>query len=290
MIFDGPFNDGLAQLLTDRHLIVFNRSKVIRARITASSKLGEVDILVVGPFEGRKFKGLIENLRKYVVGDNFTIGQHTIFFSGREGAFGIFESGSDVKDILSEFGRPPIPPYIRGGKAVDLDYERYQNVYAKDPGSIAAPTAGLHFDENSFKILSQIGARTAYLTLHVGPSSIAEHLGIIPEKFEIPPETVDALTFTPVDYTVAVGTTTVRSLETFGSLGVCSGETSLVIEPGYEFKRVGKFFTNFHLPNSSHIKIVVAFLGLDQTIEAYNYAIKNRFRFFSYGDSMFCCP
>ena len=210
----------------------------------------------------------------------------------------------DLFDILHKVGNIPLPPYIeRKNKEEGIkifDMERYQTVYAKDEGSVAAPTAGLHFTEEIFQKLKEKGVDTAYVTLNVGLgtfrpvmcSNILDHK-MHSETFEINKEASDKINdaIKSGKNIVAVGTTTVRTLETaygqFGEIKPCKGQSKLFIYPPYEFKVVDKMLTNFHLPKSTLLMLVSAFAGKDFVFEAYKHAVEEKYRFFSYGDCMF---
>lgn len=207
----------------------------------------------------------------------------------------------NAEDILDEVGFPPLPPYIRRDGDVEQaqeDRQRYQTVYARRPGAVAAPTAGLHFTEPLLAQLQEQGIRRASVTLHVGTGTFkpvtAENLEdheIHHEWYEIDAENAQAINQTKAEggRIIAVGTTATRVLETVASespLAAGSGTTSLFITPGYEFKIVDAMITNFHLPKSTLLALVAAFAGLDATLAAYRHAVEQRYRFYSYGDAM----
>ena len=210
----------------------------------------------------------------------------------------------DILDILHRVGNIPLPPYIERKMTNDelkkLDFERYQTVYAKDEGSVAAPTAGLHFTKEILKKLADKGVEIGYVTLNVGIGTfrpvkcdnILDHK-MDSETFEISQETADLINRakTQGKKIVAVGTTTVRTLETafkqFGCIKACKSASELFIYPPYEFKVIDKLITNFHLPKSTLLMLVSALAGKDFIFKAYEEAIKNKYRFYSYGDCMF---
>ena len=209
---------------------------------------------------------------------------------------------ASVLDLLDQFGRMPLPPYIRKGTAHAGDRTRYQTVYARQPGAIAAPTAGLHFTPELFDHLRQRGVAWAFVTLHVGlgtfrPIEVADyaHHPMHREWGELPAAAVAAITACRQrgGRVVAVGTTTVRVLETAGRLGPLqpwSGETDLFIHPPYEFRVIGGLLTNFHLPRTTLLLLVAALAGAEQLRAAYTAAIAQRYRFYSYGDAMLVLP
>ena len=232
--------------------------------------------------------------------DNSTIlidGQLDVTVQGRQGEFYILRFPSDIFAILEQYGHLPLPPYI--DRAADAyDETRYQTVFAREPGAVAAPTAGLHFDEELLDRLEQKGIRTAYLTLHVGAGTfqpvrsenLSEHK-MHTEWYTILQETVDAVRAAKAAgrKVVAVGTTSLRALESAsrtGQLVAGSNETDLFITPGYRFRTVDHLVTNFHLPKSTLLMLVSAFAGYERIRKAYAHAIAQRYRFFSYGDAM----
>ena len=210
-----------------------------------------------------------------------------------------FRAKNGFENYLERFGRAPLPPYIRRKKSVDPDQtddrRRYQTIYAKTPGSVAAPTAGLHFSSNVLNDLLARGVQVASVTLHVGPGTfmpieteqVEDHV-MQPEFFEISAEASQKIN--AAKRVIAVGTTSTRTLESVadkdGHISPGSGETSLYIYPGYTFKRVNGLLTNFHLPCSSLFLLVSAFAGTDFIRQAYAHAVKNRYMFYSYGDCM----
>jgi S-adenosylmethionine:tRNA ribosyltransferase-isomerase len=208
------------------------------------------------------------------------------------------EEGS-VLDVLGQFGRVPLPPYIRKGRAAEADRERYQTVYAQRTGAVAAPTAGLHFTSAVFESLRQRGISWTFVTLHVGPGTFqpvqveeVENHQMQAEWCELPAATAQAINACKERgrRAVAVGTTTVRVLETVARNGMplvpWTGETDLTIRPPFEFRAVDALVTNFHLPRSSLLLLVGAFTGLDSMREVYRSAVEQGYRFYSYGDAM----
>jgi S-adenosylmethionine:tRNA ribosyltransferase-isomerase len=208
-----------------------------------------------------------------------------------------FEGDLGVHDILQRDGEVPLPPYITHAAAGD-DEQRYQTVYARYAGSVAAPTAGLHFDEAMLMALREKGVMLAYLTLHVGAGTfqpvreddISRHV-MHSEWYKVPPETVAAIDRAKAlgGRVVAVGTTSMRTLEAAsrsGSLQAESAETRIMMTPGYAFRTVDRLITNFHLPKSTLMMLVSAFAGTENIQRAYAHAIAERYRFFSYGDAM----
>ena len=210
------------------------------------------------------------------------------------------EDGSPVRDTIDAIGHVPLPPYIKRAD-VPADRDRYQTIYARERGSIAAPTAGLHFTPEILAVLAERGIERATVTLHVGYGTFqpvrvdrVEDHHVDAEQYEVTAETAAAVTRAKRDRrrVIAVGTTTTRTLESLrvgagGEVTPGSGETTLFIHPGFEFKIVSGLITNFHLPKSSLLMLVAAFAGRDAVLAAYREAIEQRYRFYSYGDAMF---
>ena len=207
----------------------------------------------------------------------------------------------DVMSVLDEHGSVPLPPYIDRAPESG-DSERYQTVYAREPGAVAAPTAGLHFDEAMLDETRALGVQHAWVTLHVGAGTFLplrkeniEENRLHKERVQVDADCVDKVRETRArgGRVIAVGTTAVRSLECAsrgGTIEAFHGETDLFILPGYEFRSVDAMITNFHLPKSSLLMLVAAFAGRERILAAYRHAVAARYRFFSYGDSMFLTP
>jgi S-adenosylmethionine:tRNA ribosyltransferase-isomerase len=214
---------------------------------------------------------------------------------GHNGRFYEVRFPENVFSLLDRFGELPLPPYIEH-QANQEDASRYQTVVAKHPGAVAAPTAGLHFDEAILNQLRELGVKQASITLHVGAGTftpvreedLSKHQ-MHYEWFSVPAETIAAIEVTHKagGRVIAVGTTSMRALESHAQTREASGETNLFITPGYQFKVVDCLITNFHLPKSTLLMLVSAFAGVDNIRNAYQYAIQNEYRFFSYGDAMF---
>jgi S-adenosylmethionine:tRNA ribosyltransferase-isomerase len=231
-------------------------------------------------------------------------GEVEVEVTGRDGALFALRFPEPVLEILKRVGHMPLPPYIER-EAVESDAERYQTVYARKEGAVAAPTAGLHFDQAMLEHLQHMGIEMAYVTLHVGAGTfqpvrsddIREHV-MHSETIEVPEAVVEAVARTRArgGRVVAVGTTVVRSLESAaranpnGELAPFQGETDIFIYPGYIFRVVDAMLTNFHLPESTLLMLVSAFAGYEQVMAAYRHAVAERYRFFSYGDAMFVLP
>jgi S-adenosylmethionine:tRNA ribosyltransferase-isomerase len=283
--------------LTDGDLVILNNTKVIPARLWGRKPTGgKIEILIVdkcGPGEYN-----ILSRGRYSGRVLFEDGLEAEVFDGRKAVF----TSEDITDYLWQHGYMPLPPYIRRAPCSE-DRQWYQTVYAQKDGSIAAPTAGLHFTEELLKELGSKGVIIRYLTLHVGvgtfmpikTENIEEHR-MEEEYFEISSELIALISETKKTgrKVVAVGTTVTRVLEsvfsgflkTEVSNGVIKGKTDLYIYPGYRFKVVDALVTNFHLPRSTPLMLVSALVGRDNILNAYNEAIRKGYRFFSYGDGM----
>jgi S-adenosylmethionine:tRNA ribosyltransferase-isomerase len=210
------------------------------------------------------------------------------------GALFRFQLTDDAYDLMTTYGHVPLPPYItHADDATDL--ARYQTVFAKHPGAVAAPTAALHFDEGVLAALSARGIETAHITLHVGAGTFApvktDDLSahkMHAERYHVPPETIAAIDACRArgGRVVAVGTTSVRAIESWANNGQTHGDTDIFITPGYTFKVVDSLITNFHLPKSTLMMLISAFAGYPHVMALYRHAILSSYRFFSYGDAM----
>tara|TARA_R110001583_G_scaffold194720_1_gene366443 strand:+ start:37424 stop:38458 length:1035 start_codon:yes stop_codon:yes gene_type:complete len=297
---DRQFSD-LPDYIRPGDLLVFNDTRVLHARLHGTKTSGgQIEVLIerpVGPHEAlaqiraSKSPKPGSTLRLADAFDVTVLGRVGEFFHLR------FPDDEDLVQLLERHGKLPLPPYIQRA-AGDADESRYQTVYARSPGSVAAPTAGLHFDESVLKRVAERGAKCAWLTLHVGAGTfqpvrvddLGEHR-MHCERYVIPQETVDAIAATRAagGRVIAVGTTSMRALEAAaqeGPLAAGSGETEIFILPGFRFRVVDALVTNFHLPKSTLLMLVSAFAGMDTMRQAYRHAIAQRYRFFSYGDAM----
>ena len=291
----------LANLLREGDLLVCNDSKVIRARILAQkSTMGKVEILVERILSDNQVLAQLSANRRPAIFDSLYMKKEKIFkIVGKSEHFYILETpkGVDVEPLIKKYGSVPLPPYIQRDPET-LDNKRYQTIFARKPGSIACPTAGLHFTKELRGELMDKGIKFAYVTLHVGAgtfqpirSKIRYHV-MHRELFSIDSKTCNTIEDTRElgGRVIAVGTTTVRVLETIAKQGRLipqNGETNLFIQPGFRFKLVNAMITNFHLPQSTLLMLVCAFGGHDQVMNAYRKAVEKEYRFFSYGDAMF---
>ncbi len=290
-------------LLQPSDLLVFNDTRVIPARVFGSKQSGgRVEILLERALTAgtalvhlRASKGLRPGAVVMLPGG------HTASMLGRQHDLFELRFSCDVVPFFQEHGEIPLPPYINR-TAHGEDRERYQTVYARELGAVAAPTAGLHFDSDTFAALAQRRIRHAFVTLHVGAGTfqpvrvddIDEHQ-MHEEYLEVPQATVAAIQAARAagGRVIAVGTTVVRSLETAaanGSVAAYRGSTRIFIKPGYKFRAVDAMVTNFHLPESTLLMLCAAFVGRAALFEAYAHAVRARYRFFSYGDAMFLTP
>jgi S-adenosylmethionine:tRNA ribosyltransferase-isomerase len=290
----------LPTLLRPDDLLVMNDTRVIKARLLGQKDSGgKVELLVervVGEFEALAF---IRASHAPKPGSRIHLSEDiSLEVLARQDDLTQLRFPRPVLDVLDRFGRLPLPPYIEHTPTAD-DEARYQTVYANEPGAVAAPTAGLHFDDAMLAALREQGIRTARVTLHVGAGTfqpvrvnhIADHR-MHSERYTIPQATVDAIAEARArgGRVVAVGTTSLRALEAaaqHGALHAGSNETDIFITPGYRFQVVDALITNFHLPKSTLLMLVSAFAGTDTIRAAYAHAIAERYRFFSYGDAMF---
>ncbi len=300
-LHDRQFAD-LPDLLEPGDLLVFNDTRVIPARLWAQKSTGgRVEIMVERMISASEALVQLRVNRKPAVGSRLIVDETgQIEVIGREGEFWRLRvvAGPEWPELLDRVGHMPLPPYIeRGDEALDED--RYQTVFARVPGAVAAPTAGLHFDDAVMDRLHERGVETAWCTLHVGAGTFqpvraerVEDHTMHAEWLEVGPDLVASVRATKERgrRVVAVGTTAVRSLETAaagGELEPFAGDSRLFIYPGYEFRVVDAMVTNFHLPGSTLLMLVSAFAGRENVLAAYRHAVEAEYRFFSYGDAMF---
>lgn len=293
----------LPDLLNAGDLLVFNDTRVIPARLYGQKPTGgKVEVLVERLIDENRCLAHVRASKTPKINTLLHIGEqgeYTLKVEARQDDLFVLSSNDEnrLSDIMSQAGHMPLPPYItRSDEAVD--FERYQTVYSKNPGAVAAPTAGLHFDEAMMQQLTDKGVQTSFVTLHVGAGTfqpvradnIEDHL-MHSEYLEVSQATVDACREARErgGRIIAVGTTAVRSLETAsasGTLQPYAGETDIFIYPGYEFRSVDAMVTNFHLSESTLLMLISAFAGRKSVLESYQQAIDQRYRFFSYGDAM----
>ena len=293
----------LPLVLRPGDLLVFNDTRVIPARLFAEKTTGgRVEMLIERIEDEKRALVMLKASKTPKPGAELAMANGVrARMLDRAGAFFDLEFSEPVVDVLTTQGSVPLPPYL-GRDAESADTERYQTVYARDPGAVAAPTAGLHFDEAMLDETRSLGVGHAWVTLHVGAGTFqslrhdqVDDNRLHAERVIVDRGCVDAVLATRAagGRVIAVGTTAVRSLEAASASGriePLDGETELFIKPGYEFRVVDAMLTNFHLPQSSLLMLVAAFAGRERILEAYRHAVREQYRFFSYGDSMFLTP
>jgi S-adenosylmethionine:tRNA ribosyltransferase-isomerase len=296
---DRQFSD-LPSLLTPGDLLVFNDTRVIKARLHGKKETGgRVEILIERILSDSTALAQIRASKSPQPDTRIDLpGGSSATVIAREQDFYRLEFGLPVATCLEEHGEVPLPPYLNR-EAEASDVERYQTVYARHDGAVAAPTAGLHFDEEMLEATKKIGVRHAFVTLHVAAGTFQplrreniESNRLHAEQLVVGDAVCHAVEQTRAEggRVIAVGTTAVRALESAsadGTLRPFDGETELFILPGYSFSTVDAIITNFHLPQSSLLMLVAAFAGSERILDAYRHAVNERYRFFSYGDAMF---
>jgi S-adenosylmethionine:tRNA ribosyltransferase-isomerase len=298
---DQKFTD-LIKFLRPGDLLVFNNTKVIPARLLGHKDSGgKVEVLVERILDEHRVLAHIRSSKSQGKGRRLLLeGKLNVEVLGRQGAlFELFFHHDElITTLLEQVGRLPLPPYI-DREVAENDAERYQTVYAEELGAVAAPTAGLHFDQAMLDKLSELGLETAQITLHVGAGTfqpvrvddIQTHQ-MHSERIEVTEQVCEQVKRTKArgGRVIAVGTTSVRALESAsqsGQIEAFNGETDIFIYPGYDFKQVDAMITNFHLSESTLLMLVSAFAGRENILQAYRHAVERQYRFFSYGDAMF---
>ena len=300
----------IVDYIDENSILVLNNTKVLPARLYGTKDTGaKIEVFLLEPKEGNRWSALVKPSKRIkpdtviTISDELKVKPLERLEDDGEWLVELIYEG-DLFEILHKVGNIPLPPYIERKLTTDelkqFDKERYQTVYAKDEGSVAAPTAGLHFTKEILKKLEDKGVEIAYVTLNVGLGTfrpvkcenILDHK-MHSETFEITQEAADKINRAKAEgkKLIAVGTTTVRTLETayqkFGCIKPCHDHSELFIYPPYEFKVVDNLITNFHLPKSTLLMLVSALAGKDFIFKAYQEAIENNYRFFSYGDCMY---
>jgi S-adenosylmethionine:tRNA ribosyltransferase-isomerase len=299
----------LTQLLTKQDLLVFNNSKVIPARLYCHKVSGgKVEILIEKIINPQLCLAQLRSSRPPTINSYMHCGQHSLKVLGRSDRFFILKltTANSIMDVLNNLGELPLPPYFKRRPAAD-DQQRYQTIYAQEPGSVAAPTAGLHFDTELMTTLTKQGITTAFITLHVGAGTFLpvtqqniESHQLHYEQLEVSSKVCQQVMRTKAagGRVIAVGTTSTRSLETAALQSKSAAEmmvpycgtSNLFIYPGYKFKCIDALLTNFHLPQSSLLMLACAFGGYEAVMNAYQVAIAEKYRFYSYGDAMLILP
>ncbi|AFZ83142.1 tRNA preQ1(34) S-adenosylmethionine ribosyltransferase-isomerase QueA [Candidatus Kinetoplastidibacterium crithidiae] len=302
----------IVNLMKKGDLLIFNNTKVIKARLSGHKESGgKIEIMIERILNNNRALAQIKSNKPIRDNTKIFISDRTYaIIEKRHNDFFELKFSDCINKILDQYGRIPLPPYIK--KNIDeIDELRYQTVYAKLSGAVAAPTAGLHFDNNIISDLEKFGIETSFITLHVGAgtfqpirtSSIEKHI-MHSEQYHVPQNTIEKIKTarSSGNKIIAVGTTTARALESASLINnnydcinrtileETNGETQLYIRPGYKFRIIDNLITNFHLPKSTLLLLVAALTGQDTIHEAYQHAIKEKYRFFSYGDAMFIEP
>jgi len=294
---DRSFRD-LPSYLHTGDCLVFNDSRVLPSRLYGHriGHTGHIEVLLLHPVspDALTWRALVRPGKKMRTGDGLDFApflRGTILARGELGERTVrFESDLDIYEALDQVGHIPLPPYIKRPDTTE-DRERYQTIFARERGSVAAPTAGLHFTPEIIEKCVAAGADSARVTLHVGLGTFQplhhdelEQNALHSERYSISPEAWEKVG--RAERVVAVGTTSVRTVESAALTGEFAGNTDLFIRPGFEFRRVGAMLTNFHLPHTSLLVLVCALAGKDLALAAYRHAVEERYRFFSYGDCM----
>jgi len=300
-LHDGLFTD-LQSFLNPGDLLVFNNTRVIPARLFGQKESGgKVEVMVERILDDISLLAHIRSSKSPKPGSRLIL-DNQINCTMQERKDDLFllvqKSNQSWLDLIESHGHVPLPPYIQREDA-EADRERYQTVYARTPGAVAAPTAGLHFDQQQIEALENKGVNTAFITLHVGAGTfqpvrgdnIDEHI-MHAEQVDVSTDVCCLIRETKAagNRVVAVGTTVVRSLEAaaeHGQIEPFANESRIFIKPGFEFKIVDAMITNFHLPKSTLLMLVSAFAGTELMRQAYQHAVEQQYRFFSYGDAMF---
>jgi S-adenosylmethionine:tRNA ribosyltransferase-isomerase len=292
---DGAIEDlrmsDLPRLVDARDALVLNETRVIKARLAGRKQTGgRIELFIERIVAPRDALALIKASHPPAAGTDLIVGEalHVTVVSREQDLYRVAFS-EDIEPVLERFGAIPLPPYIARPPG-ETDAGRYQTVYARVPGAVAAPTAGLHFDAGLLAAVEARGALIARLTLHVGAGTFQPVRGDMveahrmhKERYCISSQIMESIRDRRV---LAVGTTSLRALESAAASGQLEGETDLFIYPGFRFKVVKRLLTNFHLPRSTLLMLVSAFAGKERILEAYHHAIHERYRFFSYGDAM----
>lgn len=283
----------VTDFLQNRDVLVLNNTKVFKARLLGhKSTGGKVEILLIREANGGQWEGMISHAKRTPEGITIKINENVFATIEKKivGAKVMLSFNQDAMQIIEAYGLVPLPHYIKR-KPVANDEKRYQTTFAKNVGSIAAPTAGLHFTDRLLNEVRSRGTIVSELTLHIGPGTFkpirSDHVEkheMDAEYFEISESTLEMIKSTK--RVVAVGTSVCRALETYASTHDTNGWADLFIYPGYNFQLIDCLFTNFHLPGSTPLLLVCAFAGKDLVFKAYKEAIRMKYRFLSYGDAM----
>ena len=288
----------IGDYLEDGDLLILNDTKVIPARLFGKKETGsKIEILLLNPLQEDIWEALGKNIRRVKIGQKIIFGEDfycELLEKNTDGKIKIKLYANNVKEAINKYGHIPLPPYIER-EDEKKDRELYQTVFARKEGAVASPTAGLHFTERLLNELKEKGVKIGFITLHVGigtfrpikTEDITKHK-MHEEYYQIPDETLELIQETKKNNKkiVAVGTTVVRALESYGLTEKKEGFSDIYIYPPFKFKIVNTLITNFHLPKSTLLLLVSAFAGREFILKAYEEAIKRKYRFFSYGDAM----
>jgi len=288
----------VVEYLEEGDTLVLNDTKVIPARLKGKKKTGaSIEVFLLRPLSENIWEALVKNLKRLKEGDEILFSEEfkaELLEKGKGGKVKVRLIGKDINNLIEKYGHIPLPPYI-DREDEERDKNHYQTVFAKKEGAVASPTAGLHFTQELLEKIKHKGVNIQFLTLHVGlgtfkPVEIEDFTKhkMHGEYYEIPDKTIKAIKQTKEKgkNVVAVGTTVVRTLETYALTGKKEGLSDIFIYPPYRFKIIDRLITNFHLPKSTLILLVSAFASREMILNAYRTAVKERYRFFSYGDAM----
>ncbi|WP_457643808.1 tRNA preQ1(34) S-adenosylmethionine ribosyltransferase-isomerase QueA [Persephonella sp.] len=288
----------IVDYLEEGDTLVLNDTKVIPARLKGKKKTGaSIEVFLLRPLSDDVWEALVKNLKRLKEGQEIIFGEDfrgELLEKGEDGKAKVRLIGNDINSLIKRYGHIPLPPYMER-EDEEKDKNHYQTVFARKEGAVASPTAGLHFTQELLEKIKNMGVNVEFVTLHVGlgtfrPVTVEDFTKhrMHEEYYQIPDRTLEVIKQTKErgKNVVAVGTTVVRTLETYALTGKKEGFSDIFIYPPYRFKMVDRLITNFHLPKSTLILLVSAFASREMILNAYNIAVKERYRFFSYGDAM----
>ncbi|WP_456391887.1 tRNA preQ1(34) S-adenosylmethionine ribosyltransferase-isomerase QueA [Persephonella sp.] len=288
----------IVDYLEEGDTLVLNDTKVIPARLKGKKKTGaSIEVFLLRPLSDDVWEALVKNLKRLKEGQEIIFGEDfrgELLEKGEDGKAKVRLIGNDINSLIKKYGHIPLPPYMERDDE-EKDKNHYQTVFARKEGAVASPTAGLHFTQELLEKIKNMGVNVEFVTLHVGlgtfrPVTVEDFTKhrMHEEYYQIPDRTLEVIKQTKErgKNVVAVGTTVVRTLETYALTGKKEGFSDIFIYPPYRFKMVDRLITNFHLPKSTLILLVSAFASREMILNAYNIAVKERYRFFSYGDAM----
>ncbi|WP_457628171.1 tRNA preQ1(34) S-adenosylmethionine ribosyltransferase-isomerase QueA [Persephonella sp.] len=288
----------IVDYLEEGDTLVLNDTKVIPARLKGKKKTGaSIEVFLLRPLSDDVWEALVKNLKRLKEGQEIIFGEDfrgELLEKEEDGKAKVRLVGDDINSLIKRYGHIPLPPYMER-EDEEKDKNHYQTVFARKEGAVASPTAGLHFTQELLEKIKNMGVNVEFVTLHVGlgtfrPVTVEDFTKhrMHEEYYQIPDRTLEVIKQTKErgKNVVAVGTTVVRTLETYALTGKKEGFSDIFIYPPYRFKMVNRLITNFHLPKSTLILLVSAFASREMILNAYNIAVKERYRFFSYGDAM----